>query len=270
VLNQSPEKIVQSFEMGGSLGYKLVGPIKGPGGLATINLIGGGGMITPLSPAQANPPTFVATSETQTYYQSMPVNTTLNLSDQFNTANCKSVDASNPKCFVVVYPADRLQFFRYYAGGLRIKFYRMDNSKDDNGQLHGGYQFPGNFDITFGQNEYVTGGKLHGIVLHAGGTFPIADYLYLTFGMDTSLTKNSTPTLPLLTLAGSNPASDATVVKVRQSQFNRDRYTVGLGFDLAHFLKENLGKKETANNAAAGGGNPSAPGSPGVSSGNNK
>jgi len=248
ITSSSLEKIVQSFELGGSLGFKVL-PLhhdvwRAGDNVFTLSLIGGGGMLTPLSPSQANAPLFIATADVQKYYTGLPVNNPANetpppLEGQFNTA-CTVTDnsktpptTSSQPCYAAVYPADRATFFRYYGGGLRLKMYFKDTTAG-----HSEYRFPGNLDVTVGQNEYVTGGKLHGWVLRFGGTVPVpkVDYLYINLGMDTAITKTSTPALPLLTLAPASGPVDSNTVKVRQPQFNRDRYSVGLSFDIAHFL----------------------------------
>jgi len=185
---------------------------------------------------------YIASDPVQQYFLSLPVNqqNNPNLQQQFTTACTDTTDPKNPKprtCYVSVYPADRLQFFRYYGGGLRFAMYAPDPS-------HSGYRFPGNLDLTVGQNEYVTGGSLHGMVFHIGGTIPVpgVDYAYINLGMDTSLTKSHVSSVPLLLTPGSATTIDpATVVNVQQPQPNRDRYTVGISFDIAHLIAKSKG-----------------------------
>lgn len=234
VLNNTSDKIVQSYEMGGSVGWKIPHALWKQGdNLFTLSMIGEGGMLTPLSPGQVQPALYIATDPTvQAYFENNGANSN-NLAGSFATA-CKKDSNGNPlPCYVQVYPEDRLQFFRQYGGGLRLKFYAKDTTVG-----HEDYRFPGNLDLTVGQNEYVTAGKMGRAVLHFGGEIPVpgVDYVYLTLGMDSALKKDSSPIAPLLLSPSAAPTDTTTVVNVVQPQQNRDRYSVGVSFDIAHLL----------------------------------
>lgn len=237
VLSNPPQNIVQSYEMGGALGWRLPFPLWKQGDdLFTLSVIGGGGMLTPLSPNQVQPAEYIATNPAvQMYFENNNANNSANLAAQFAAA-CTDPTTNMPRpCYVQVYPADRLQFFRQYGGGLRLKFYAKDTTAG-----HADYRFPGNLDLTVGQNEYVTAGRLHGAVLHFGGEIPVpgADYVYINLGMDTSFVKTSSNQLaPLLLSPGTGVTIDpTTVVNVAQPQQNRDRYSVGVSIDIAHLF----------------------------------
>src|SRR6266403_676499 len=62
---------------------------------------------------------------------------------------------------------DRDRFLRQYFGGFRFKTYNVD----DKGQLQN--NFPAMFDVTFGQNEAVTGGRFHKFVVGLDGFYPL-------------------------------------------------------------------------------------------------
>jgi hypothetical protein len=239
--NATPDKIVQSVEASVHLSTKLFSFETHDGGffdtagtkpddpktIWTFSTLVKAGAITPLSPSQANPPVYFATQQIQTT-QLPPFNYPWDPS-------CAVAQGKTPSCYVAFIPKDRSHFYRNYEAGFRIKFYGEDLG-------HNQLRYPGIFDITVGQDEYVTGGGLNGVVLHIGSTIPIPvfDGFYAFGSMDLALNGGGGGVPPLLLTP--SPANlnltytSPSVYTIATQQPNRDRYSLGFGIDLVHLI----------------------------------
>lgn len=245
--NATPDKIVQSVDLSVHLGMQFhtwqLNPDadEGQAKFAALSFIAGGGAITPLNATQSNPQVYEATPlimQTQT-----PVAPFTSFAP-----SCTANPAAAPTCYVTFIPGDRTHFYRSYDAGLRLKLYEPDTD-------HGGLRFPGFFDLTMGQNEYVTGGAFHGLVLHVGATFPLPlgkalDEVYAFGSIDMGLSSKNGggPQLQLIpapTTAGITSTSPS-VYTISTTQPNRDRYQLGFGFDILHFIQHPPGSKKTS------------------------
>lgn len=258
-INATPDKIVQSWEGTASVSVRLwhtnlgfgtfdsgkpVSPDYPRKTLFTTSLLLSGGYISPLSASQANPPVYYATNQIQQAYP---------------TENWGSLGTScmytsgNPPCYVAFVPTDRERFYRHYEMGFRYRIYGEDFN-------HNVLRFPGILDLTVGQNEYVTAGKLNGVVVHFGGILPIpipnVDGIYAFGAMDSAingpigggaqLLLNPVPSTANVTYLSPN------VYTIPVSQPNRDRYRFGVGIDLYHLLTAKSQKQGTSSaNATA-------------------
>jgi hypothetical protein len=139
------------------------------------------------------------------------------------------------KEFVSFIAADRDRFFRQYFVGLRVQtfFFNKYNIPMQ--------RFPAQLDLTIGQNEFVTGGKLRGPVIRVEGYYPLPydDLNFINLFATAQLKPGSSGNnLPLVL----QPApADATVpsantVLVLAPQPNRDYYRAGVGIDFISFL----------------------------------
>ena len=214
--------IVQGFEFLGGAEFKLGGvsnAIKSGFGDDTkvrfgLSLVVAAGMATPLGSQQVAP-------------QFFKVNSTV--SDAFPGAKGKD--------FIAFVNADRNRFFRQYYGGLRLKSYYVKNSNHD--ELDD--TFPGIIDLTFGQNETVTGGSLHGGVVRIDGIYPLpfAKGVYV-FG--SALMKLSKPKIPppiILQIPEKAPEFPSDNVFIQQVPArDADHYRIGVGVDLIRLLKK--------------------------------
>ena len=149
------------------------------------------------------------------------------------------------KDFVAFVQADRDRFFRQYYAGLRLQtyFFNLFNMPMQ--------RFPAQLDLTLGQNEFVTGGKMAGPVFKVEGYFPLPfdEMKFINiFGSAVLRFKKSTTGTPLIL----QPAPDGTVVPapnvalITLPQPNRDYYRVGIGLDFISFvqkLRDSLSKK---------------------------
>jgi len=105
------------------------------------------------------------------------------------------------------------------------------------------------FDIGVGQNEAVTGGRLHGTVLRFDGFYPLPvsnrSILYLYGNAFINLRRHATVTDPLILATAPSdvtiPASNVFVVTSQPS--NRDVYRIGLGVNLIELFKGGFYKK---------------------------
>jgi hypothetical protein len=250
--NATPDKIVQSLDASAHFGYQFRRwkiPIEtfdvedttgnstdGSETLGTFSVIAGGGAVTPLSVSQASPQVFEATP--LVLQSTVPVAPTSSFA-----SSCGANPAATPTCFVIFTPADRTHFYRYYDIGFRLKLYGED--KQDN-EL----RFPAIVDLTIGQNEYVTGGRFDGAVLHLGATLPVPriDSAFFFGSLDMGLSQSNgggaqLQLIPAPVTTGLT-ATSPSVYTILTSQPNRDRYQLGFGIDVFHLLSSYLDKQK--------------------------
>ncbi|MCA1816939.1 MAG: hypothetical protein LC746_11115 [Acidobacteria bacterium] len=182
-----------------------------------LSFVLGGGVITPFS--------------TQKTQQIFKVNSTI--TDRFPDAKGKD--------FIAFVSQDRSRFFRQYYGGLRLSTFYYDVK--DNGDEKAANRFPGTFDLTFGQNEAVTGGCLCGGVMRLEGFYPLP-YAPSFYVFGTSLTKLSKAKVSNSLIL--QPPDSGTVVSITSDKVfiqpitpsDRDMYRLGVGVDLIQLFKK--------------------------------
>ena len=141
--------------------------------------------------------------------------------------------------FVAFVSADRDRFFRQYYAGLRLQTHYFDY-KNPSIPLN---RYPAQLDITFGQNEAMTGGRLRGGVIRLEGFYPLpydeVKWINL-FGTALIRPKRTKITDPLiLELAPVGTVVPATnVLLITVPQIDRDYYRVGVGIDLISLVKK--------------------------------
>lgn len=152
--------------------------------------------------------------------------------------------AARDKEFVAFVTSDRDRFFRQYYVGFRINTFFF-NQHDIPLQ-----RFPAMLDVMYGQNEFVTGGRLRGGVVRIDSYFPLPyegmKFINL-FGTAFLRPGRTNITTPLIL----EPAPDGTKVPalnvelVATPQTKRDYYRVGVGIDFISFVQtlKNLNKK---------------------------
>ena len=137
------------------------------------------------------------------------------------TTGCPS---TNPTTVAFVFP-NRSRFYRDYFGGFRLWF--DPRGKGDN--------FPGLFDVTVGQDEVVTGGRLRGFVLTLQGDYPIdTNGTFRVFGsvhMRIARNSNTTPLDMLPTTTFVDPTTSAVVVQ-STVPLDQDYFRLGIGIDI--------------------------------------
>jgi hypothetical protein len=140
------------------------------------------------------------------------------------------------KEFITFVRVDRDRFFRQYYAGLRVQtfFFSPHNIPTQ--------RFPAQFDVTIGQNEFVTGGRFRGPVLRMEGFFPLPYErlkfinLFATAMMKPGRTKIGTPLVLEPAPEGTTvPASNVLLFALPQP--NRDYYRVGFGIDFISFVQ---------------------------------
>jgi len=219
--NLKVNQVAQSFEFLGGIQYRLF-PFKTAQGaqyaatppdkvqrqVVSLNLIAGGGVITPLSPRDSIQ-IFDVPSNQPSFFTQYP--------------------QAMGKQFVAFTLQDRNRFFRQAYGGLRF----MTHFLGDTSRL----RFPETFDLTYGFNESVTGGRIRGGVLRLEGFAPIpyasASWIYF-FGTGIfkpgahAITAN--PFILDQAPAGTLPTNPNAVI-IPTPQADRDYYRIGVGID---------------------------------------
>lgn len=217
-------EVAQSFEFLGGIEYRLyaspsktdayAGPEQGVNHRVSINLVLGGGVITPLSPHDSVQ-VFNVPSNQPDFFTRFP--------------------QAMGKQFVAFALPDRNRFFRQAYGGFRLKTHFLNDPSR--------IRFPETLDLTYGFNESVTGGRIRGGVFRLEGFVPIpyskVSWIYF-FG--TGLFKpggHVTTTSPFLldqAPSGTLPTNSAAVV-ITTPQADRDYYRIGVGIDLIDLIK---------------------------------
>lgn len=205
----------------------------------TLSLIAGFGAVSPVSPKQSAQIFEVPDKD----------------SPQRAAFLAKFPGAKDSQQIAFISP-DRDRFLRQYFGGFRFKTYNICGANEDDckkGKLRP--TFPATFDVTFGQNEAVTGGRLHKFVVGLDGFYPLPfpdnkRFLYL-FGsarLKAGGPKNNDTPFILATAASSVKVTDDTVFIADPTPTNRDTYRIGFGVDLFELFKfaKDKGKEQGA------------------------
>jgi len=136
---------------------------------------------------------------------------------------------------------ERDRFLRQYFGGLRFKTYTKDGTPSKIQNV-----FPSMLDVTFGQNEAVTGGRLHKFVFGLDGFYvlPFPDKYRLLYLFGSAKFKVGGPKsikTPFLldTSASSVKVTDPSVFIAEPRPSNRDVYRIGFGVDLFELFRKN-------------------------------
>jgi hypothetical protein len=181
----------------------------------TLSFIAGGGAITPFNPR-----------ETLEVFKAFP-----------GAPGLPDLPAGTE--FVAFVSPDRDRFFRQYYAGFRLQTHYFDY-KNPRVPIN---RFPATLDITYGQNEAITGGRLRGGVIRLEGFYPLPyDELKFINLFGTALfrpirTKITDPLI--LQLAPPDTAVPAAnVFLITVPQINRDYYRVGVGIDFISFIKK--------------------------------
>ena len=144
------------------------------------------------------------------------------------------------KDFIAFVSPNRNRFFRQYYGGLRLKSYYVKTNTEELDNI-----FPGVIDITFGQNENVTGGTLHGGIARIDGIYPLpfirGKYQGSIYVFGSVLMKLSKPKItdPII-LQPADKAPDFPAMNVLSQPVpprDADHYRIGVGVDLMRLLK---------------------------------
>jgi|GEM_PF-2482019 len=134
---------------------------------------------------------------------------------------------------------ERDRFFRQYYGGFRFNTYFFDKHGDVINR------FPAILDVTFGQNEIVTG-KLRNAVFRLEGFYPFPFAAKLLYLYGTAMMKvgggGVKTTLPLfldVATGITSPDANTVIVPIDRNpnlRSNRDYYRIGVGINLIELL----------------------------------
>lgn len=150
----------------------------------------------------------------------------------------KEFPGAKGKQHIAFIAPERDRFLRQYYAGLRFRTYTKESGEIQN-------VFPSMLDVTFGQSEAVTGGKLHKFVFGLDGFYVLpfpTDYrfLYLFGSAKFKVGGPKTIKTPFLldTSASSVKVTDANVFIADPIQSNRDVYRIGFGVDLFELFRK--------------------------------
>ena len=187
----------------------------------TMNFIAGFGAVSPLDPKQSVELFEVPkdnSSQATPFFEAFP--------------------GAKGKEHIAFIAPERDRFLRQYFGGLRFRTYTKDGSNIQN-------VFPSMLDVTFGQSEAVTGGKLHKFVLGLDGFYVLpfpAEYrfLYLFGSAKFKVGGPKSIKTPFLldTSSSSVKVTDANVFIADPIPSNRDVYRIGFGVDLFELFRK--------------------------------
>jgi len=181
----------------------------------TLSFIMGGGIITPFNPR-----------DTLEIFKVFP-----------DAPGLPPIPAG--KDVVAFVSPDRDRFFRQYYGGFRLQTYYFDFRNPDVPLK----RYPATLDITYGQNEAVTGGRLRGGVIRLEGFYPLPYEglkfinLFGTALIKPARTKITDPLILEAAPAGTTiPANNVFLLTI--PQINRDYYRVGVGIDFISLISK--------------------------------
>ncbi len=152
------------------------------------------------------------------------------------------------KEFIAFISPDRDRFLRQYFGGFRFKTYtydKLDEKRQATTEDKIQNVFPSMLDVTFGQSEVVTGGKLTKFVVTIDGFYPLPFpdkyrflYLFGTAKFKAGGPKTITKPFILDTAASSVHITDPAVFIADPTPSNRDYYRIGFGVDLFELFRK--------------------------------
>jgi hypothetical protein len=228
------QQLLKRFGPGSPNGYDPVLPVvtSGPGLVTTTTTVTGQSPTT----AQSGPYCVIQPGTITTSSTTSGVTTTV------------TTDGT-PISTIAFAPEDRSSFLLKYGAGFRL-ITRIPSSP--NGCSPATPCSRAIVDLTFGQDQAITGGIFHNAVFKSDVIFPIVNSGVYFFGSSSTRIAANTIQPPLiltpvpLAAAGSTtpgaitvPSSSVFVLPLKQS--NRDFYRIGLGFDLNKMLPKLFG-----------------------------
>ncbi len=281
--------ITQSLEFHGGLEVAILKPRKevlftGILGNQTIgiSLIGGLGAVSPFNSAAGAQEYNLGTLNTGK--QTGTANVT-NLLQQFSntpqlqsqypqlyntlSTNCPNSGSSPTPAAACSYEyvgfvlPNRSRFERSWALGMRVKSFYFASGctqasidpKDVSLRCQPEGTFPGTLDVTLGQDESVTAGRLYGFVLTVSASYPIPGLAWArVFGSAyLGLSKNeNSPVLPLDPVSSFIDLSNTSLILQPVMPQNQDYFRLGFGVDIAQLI--NSKKKKISDKTSSSGG----------------
>lgn len=289
--------IAQGFDVNGGVEMALLKPRDGipwwgeyvnTQARLGISLIGGAGVSTPFSVPDTDVTLQVNQgicdafkTQTPAMFQGTPVSdrTGLVCSAPSAPSNLPQVLVPNPAFdptnsmspktvgdpFISFFTPERTRFFRRYYGGFRLKTYffspdvkgECDPKRKD--RCDAPYDiFPGIIDVTAGQDEAVTKGKLTRVLFRVEAVYPLPFVPgFHVFGSIYTSFKRNTQEQPFNTFPINAPtsglANDSNTFRFPLMPLDRDYFRLGVGVDLIQLLKRNKGGQPTTTTSASSG-----------------
>jgi hypothetical protein len=225
-------KLISAASFLAGLQFRVVGGHLG-GRRYDFSFIGGGGAITPLSPEDSLDSFIIPSADTDKARRDKLI------AKLKETESAFTEDVLNDKTIITFVSKGRDRFLRNYFGGVRLQTYYNDVAPT---------RPPGALDITFGQDESVTGGEFGSGVFRIDGFFPLpfndSKLVYLFGTASMAFKQPSYHDGLLLSRAPDtiSPTSDKALVFSIPSA-NRDMYRIGVGFNLSELFGKPSGAK---------------------------
>jgi hypothetical protein len=245
--------IAQGLDVSAGLEWALVKPRNGipwwnefPNTQARLSfsLIAGVGGSTPFSTDKTDVPSKVNQSICDAFNNAKTNFFTCVTPTGSNSPVIQDPKTGTTKSFITFVTPDRSRFFRRYFAGFRLNTYFFSKDvKDVKGEEAPYSIFPGVIDLTFGQDEAVTGGIMRGVLFRADAAYPIPFYqgIHIYVSYYTRITSNR-PSAPFSAFtiqspdAGSN--NDANTFRFAVPPLSRDYFRIGLGVDIIQVFKK--------------------------------
>jgi len=265
IKNLDTQKVGQAVDFVLGPDYQIP-KLTSPSGKYSVHLIGGFGATTPLSaedvvsrfkvPSKSSPMCADVVSRF-TPQNGYPANLVLPNPDPTST-NC----LANGITVLAFNRQERTRFLRKYGVGFRTIDRFKSKSTDEKGTSTEVCCERGIVDFIFGQDEAITGGKLHGWVFRVDGVHPLpiaGNILYLFGTASLRITHNQDLRTLILDAdnSGATPsASNVALLPLKQP--DKDFYRFGVGLDFVKMIKNMKGQQGTTNkqtnqNASGGG-----------------
>jgi len=265
--SQSLAQVVQSLEFHGGGEFYLIKPWDGVAmGLkgtqewskTSLSIVFGAGSVTPVSAATGAQEFTLSCNLYDQFSTSGTGGASLQaqypqlyaaLQNYNNSSACSTTSgAPSPKQTTVAFVLpNRSRFYRDYFAGFRLRsfFFSGKCNKGGTDETQSPCTpkaiFPGTFDITFGQDETVTGGILRGAVMTLASSYPLpgTNGAIRTFGsthMRLYSNRNS-PALALVPSTSFTSLDQSSVVVQPIQPSDHDYFRLGVGVDLISLIR---------------------------------
>lgn len=291
-------ELTQSLEINGGLEYSIFKPSEGvfyghnPRATVSLSAILGVGMVTPIN-SQTHQPEFdlndaSATITADQNYDKQVLglfSNNKNLQGAYpelygsllacqlppNTTLTPTTVSTCPKHAAFLLP-NRSRFYRRYFIGFRVKTYFLDDKSPGEKCNRSTFFenckatsiFPGTLDVTFGQDETVTQGYLHGLVGTLSADYPFPGFPAVRIFGAAYLRMSDNAKLPALPLAPTSPyvpLNDTSVFIQPIRPADQDYFRIGIGFDIVQAFKSITRSQNNSGTANGSGGGAATPSS---------
>ncbi len=264
-------ELVQGVDVQGGAEFLLIKPRSGIRFFSSyrntearigVALVAGLGITTPFSGTSDNPTVFALAANSSLRHQFQESDPTCTPTPAIP---CKLVDIPQSFTNIAFVNQERSRFFRKYYAGLRLKTYHFSPLVENKYECDPGYHgpcegllnaYPGVIDLTVGQDEQITGGRLSRWLFRLDAVYPLpfVPGLHIFGSVYSAFQKNRLSEPLFLPATSTTPISDPSVFIVNVPQRDRDVYRLGIGVDLLQVIKKykEVGKPNQSMSPSAG------------------